>query len=419
MRLGVFGGSFDPPHLGHLVVAEEARQALGLDRVLFVPAPRPPHKAGAVLTPALERLAMVRAAVAGRPGFEACGLEVDRPGPSYTVDTLDALRTLHPGAELFCLVGSDTAVQLDTWHEPERLFSAAAFVALLRPGWPAARIETWLRAQPAGRRPRLEVVEVPGLDISSSDLRQRVAEGRSIRYLVPDPVRDLIAQRGLYGAGGGRADAPCAGTAPTAAELQAAVRGQLSAARAAHSERVAETAAALAARHGLDAGQARVAGLLHDYFREVPAADIVAMARSCGAVPADTPDDALVPAVLHGPVAARVLPPRWPGVPGNVWRAIDRHTTGDPAMTPFDCCLFVGDLVEPAHRWLGVEELRRLAEADLWAATLEAMNRGLRHLLEGGRPIDARTVVARNAVLGRAGARRPPAVAVDPRVGPA
>jgi predicted HD superfamily hydrolase involved in NAD metabolism len=187
----------------------------------------------------------------------------------------------------------------------------------------------------------------------------------------------------------------------TADEARAAVRLQLSPARAAHSERVAETAAALAASHGLDAAAAHLAGLLHDWYRELPAAEIVALARSCGALPPGAADADVVPSVLHGPVAARLLPSRWPELPPAVLQAIDRHTTGDPAMTAFDCCLFVGDAVEPGHSWEGVEELRRLAARDLWAATLAVMDAGLRQLLERGRAVDLRTVAARNALLRR------------------
>ncbi len=198
MRLGVFGGSFDPPHLGHLSVAEQAREALELDLVLFVPAPRPPHKPDARLSAVQDRLEMVRAAVAGNPAFAASDAEAGRPGPSFTADTLAAVGRAHPGAELFCLVGSDTAVELHTWHDRRRLFAAATFGVLLRPGWPEERLAAWLEAQPADLRPRFSVVRVPGLDISATAVRGRVAAGRTIRYLVPEPVRALIAARGLY-----------------------------------------------------------------------------------------------------------------------------------------------------------------------------------------------------------------------------
>lgn len=187
----------------------------------------------------------------------------------------------------------------------------------------------------------------------------------------------------------------------TAPDIRAALHERLSAPRAAHSERVAEAAAHLAACHGLDAEAARLAGWLHDWYKEVPVGEIVALARSCGVLGDAVPAEEVVPSVLHGPVAARLLPQRWPDLSPAVLDAVDRHTTGDPAMTAFDCCLYVGDMIEAGHDWPGVEELRGLAVRDLWAATLSGMETGLRHLLERGRAVDLRTVAARNAVLRR------------------
>jgi nicotinate (nicotinamide) nucleotide adenylyltransferase len=398
VRLGVFGGSFDPIHIGHLAVAEEARARLGLDRVLFVPARLPPHKPDAVLAPAEDRLAMVRAAIGDHPGFAVSDLELRRAGPSYTVDTLQALRAAEPAAELFCLVGSDSAVELHTWRDPPRLYALATFVVLLRPGWPAERLQAWLEAQPPQARPRLLPLEVPQFGVASREVRRRVRAGETIRYLVPEPVRLLIERRGLYR--DGLAAAPGA-PPPTPDEVRQALRAQLSPPRAAHCERVAETAVRLARRHGLDPAAAELAGLLHDWYREVPAEEIIRLARSCGVLPADAEPEQVVPAALHGPVAARLLPQRWPGLPEQVLTAIDRHTTGDPQMTAFDLLLYVADLAEPGHAFPGVEQLRALAERDLAAAALAAMEATLEHLLRQGRAIDRRTVAARNALLAR------------------
>lgn len=184
-------------------------------------------------------------------------------------------------------------------------------------------------------------------------------------------------------------------------EVRAALRSRLGPARAAHCERVAVTAVALARRHGLDAAAAELAGLLHDWYREYGAAEILAEARACGVVAADVPEEGIVPAVLHGPVAARLLPRQWPELAPAVLSAIDRHTTGDPGMTSFDCVVYVADLIEPGHRYPGVEALRALADRDVCAATLAAMDAGIVRLVQAGRRIDLRTVAARNALLAR------------------
>ena len=198
MRVGVFGGTFDPVHTGHLAAAEEARLAEGLDRVLFVPAARPPHKPGLVSAPAWARLEMVRLAVVGNPCFQVSAMELEREGPSYTVDTLRALRGERPGDELFYLLGADSLPEIGTWREPEALCELVTFIVMSRPGWPRAALEDWLGRQPPALRPRTALVETRGMDISSRDLRRRLQAGQPGRYLLPEAVRAYIHAEGLY-----------------------------------------------------------------------------------------------------------------------------------------------------------------------------------------------------------------------------
>lgn len=192
VRLGVLGGTFDPPHHGHLAFAEWARTELRLDRVLFVPCGTPPHKrAGA--TPAAHRLAMTRLAVRGNPAFGVSALEVRRRGPSWTVDTLRALAAREPRARLFLLLGADMFATFDGWREPEEIARRATLVVALRPGVGAARRP---RRLPRGRR--VVWLANPGLELSSTALRDRARRGRSLRYLVPDAVARYVARHRLY-----------------------------------------------------------------------------------------------------------------------------------------------------------------------------------------------------------------------------
>lgn len=188
MKLGVFGGSFDPPHLGHLVAAQDACTALALDTVLFVPAAQPPHKLGRVLSPPELRLEMLEAALAADERFEACELELRRPGPSYTVETLRQLRGYHAGAELHLLMGADQFGDFASWREPDEILRLAHLVVLSREGREVPMAPAHLR------------LDVTRLDISASDIRSRVASGAPIRYLVPDPVEAIIRREGLYAA---------------------------------------------------------------------------------------------------------------------------------------------------------------------------------------------------------------------------
>lgn len=186
MKLGVFGGSFDPVHVGHLVAAEHAAERLGLDQLRFVPAGQHPFKTEHHATPE-QRLAMVELAIRDNPRFRLDPREARRPGPSHTVDTLRQLHAECPGDRLFLLVGADLAQELPAWHDAERIAAIAAIVLLTRPGAGAA-----LRGLAA------EVVEVPAVEISATAIREAVRRGRSIRYLVPRAVEDYIREHGLY-----------------------------------------------------------------------------------------------------------------------------------------------------------------------------------------------------------------------------
>ncbi len=194
--LGVLGGTYDPPHHGHLAAAEEARYRLGLDRVLWVPVGDPPHKRHRAITPAAHRIAMVRAAVADNRAFEVSDVELRRAGPSYTVDTLDQLRVERSLDSLVFLMGSDEFSVLSTWYQAERLPELAHLGVLIRSG-ARLNVERTERELP-GVQGRYTLVPVPSLPISSSSLRERVREGLPIRYLVPEPVREYIKIHRLY-----------------------------------------------------------------------------------------------------------------------------------------------------------------------------------------------------------------------------
>jgi nicotinate-nucleotide adenylyltransferase len=196
-RLGLLGGTFNPPHLGHLVCAQEALDQLGLERVLFVPAGVPPHKR-IEADPGIEhRVAMCAAAVAGDARFAVSRVDADRSGPSYSVDTLRALHAQAPGDELTFIVGGDMAHSLPTWHEPEAVLALAKLGVAEREGVARADIAERLSGL-AGAAARVRFFSMPRLDVSSSLLRARAAAGRPLRYLVPDGVAEYIAQQGLY-----------------------------------------------------------------------------------------------------------------------------------------------------------------------------------------------------------------------------
>jgi nicotinate-nucleotide adenylyltransferase len=199
VRLGLLGGTFNPPHIAHLVCAQEARAQLDLARVVLVPAAVPPHKEVPEEPGVEHRLAMCRRAAALEPWLEVAEAELERPGPSYTVDTLRELHARAPEDELTFIVGGDMALSLPSWREPDEILRVARLGVAERAA--AARAEIAAALEPLSASDRVSFFAMPRLDVSSTDMRARVRAGRPIRWLVPDPVADYIGEHGLYRGG--------------------------------------------------------------------------------------------------------------------------------------------------------------------------------------------------------------------------
>ena len=197
-RIGVLGGTFDPPHVGHLWLATLAADTLELDRVLFMPAAQPPHKEGQIVSRPTDRLLMTRLAIAPDPVLELTAIEMERHGPSYTVDSVAELAARHgPEVQLFLIMAADSLAQIDTWREPDELLERIEWAVGPRPGVPLPA-RSALEARFGDRAARIHLLDGPSLDVSSSEIRRRVAVGHAIRYLVPRGVEELIVDRGLY-----------------------------------------------------------------------------------------------------------------------------------------------------------------------------------------------------------------------------
>lgn len=212
---GIFGGTFDPVHWGHLRAAEEVAERLELERVLFVPSARPPHKSGGGVAPASRRVAWVRAAVADNPRFDVDALEIERGGRSYSVDTLREIGArLAPERPVF-VIGCDAFAEIDTWREPAAILELAHFAVMTRPRTDGSTLRDWLPAALADAvelaadglaghhrdsGAELRLLDIPALDVSSSDVRRRLREGRSVRYLLPETIRRDVEESGIYAA---------------------------------------------------------------------------------------------------------------------------------------------------------------------------------------------------------------------------
>jgi len=198
MNIGVLGGTFDPVHSGHLVISEEARRRFSLNKVLFVPAGKPWLKTNREITPAVHRVEMVKRAIVGNASFELSTMEIDRPGPSYSVDTVAALhQKLGAGAGIFFLIGWDSLAELPQWQEPSRLIRLCKLVAVTRPGLSRPDLKS-LESSIPGITQSVVWLDIPPINISSSDIRDRTAQGLSIHDLVPDDVESYIKEKRLY-----------------------------------------------------------------------------------------------------------------------------------------------------------------------------------------------------------------------------
>lgn len=199
--MGLLGGTFDPPHYGHLALAEAAREELDLDLVLFLPNGQPPHKPAAEVSAPEHRYLMTELACADHPQFRVSRLELDRPGPSYSLDTIRACRReLGPATELFFLIGMDSLLELPTWHEPDAILAEAQVVAAVRPGFVVEDLGAAIGPE---RAARVRILAMPLLDLAAHDLRERVRRGLSVRYLTPEPVRAYLHKLELYRNPGG------------------------------------------------------------------------------------------------------------------------------------------------------------------------------------------------------------------------
>lgn len=193
MKVGIFGGTFNPPHMGHLIVAEHVRGEMVLDRVMFVPAFIPPHKLHDDVVSSEHRVAMLKLAIQDNPHFEVSETELQRGGVSFTVDTLRDLTTKHPSDEFNLLIGMDNLLEFHTWKSPEKILNLVKVVVMTRPGFTE-------KDNPLIRKDGMKLCPVPEIGISSREIRKRVHEGSSVRYLVPDSVRDYLFEHHLYGA---------------------------------------------------------------------------------------------------------------------------------------------------------------------------------------------------------------------------
>lgn len=389
MKIGIYGGTFNPPHLGHMAAAKAAVAALKLDKLLLIPAAIPPHKALPSDTPAPEhRLAMVEKWADGMgAGVEVSALELEREGKSYTSDTLRAIRQTYPDAELWLLMGTDMFLTLHLWHEPEVILSLAGICAF-------GRTEQDGEALFAPQREHLQknfdakitTITLPGLvDISSTRLREQLENGGGGQYLLPSVYGYILMHR-LYGT---KADLKNLDLN----QLRACSYSMMRAKRIPHVMGVEEEAVKLAQRWGADPELARRAGILHDCTKYYELPEQLDICEEYG-VRLDALEQKAVK-LLHSKTGACIARGVF-GQPDAVYDAIFWHTTGKADMTTLEKVLYIADYMEPNRDFDGVERLRHLAYTDLDKAMLLGVEMTIQEMQQRQVPIHTNTLQARD-----------------------
>lgn len=391
MKLGIYGGTFNPPHTGHLTAARSALEALELDRLVLLPAAQPPHK---VLPPgapsAEQRLDMTAIAADALllPGrVEASALELKRPGVSYTADTLRQLREQEPDAQLWLLMGADMFLSFQNWREPDVIARLAGICAFARTQADCGELLT-IQAEHLRKTfgAKVCVLQLPQVvDVSSTRLRELLARGEGWEYLSP-AVYGYILRHGLYGAGRDLKRLPDR-------ELRACSYSMIRAKRIAHVKGTEEEAVRLARRWGADEEHARRAAILHDCTKYLELDEQLQLCAKYGIVLDELEQQAVK--LLHSKTGACVARHVY-GVSDDIYEAIFWHTTGKADMTLLEKLLYIADYMEPTRDFPGVERLRALAYEDLDAAVLLGCEMSIQEMAERGLPVHPNTVKARD-----------------------
>lgn len=355
-RIGVLGGSFDPVHYGHLILAEQIKTEACLDEILFVPAYVSPFKIWNRPCEADHRLRMLELAIDDHEGFTISTIELEKDSPSYTYDTLCALRDEYgSGAELHFILGTDSFLSIEEWNESEKLLSEFSFLIGLRRGYDEERLKAVLLELSEKYPLKATYIPIPELEISASDLRQRISSGKSVRFLLPDAVIQYIDEQELYD--------------QRIHRVREFAKCRMDSERLSHTRGVVRKAIQLAHRHGADPEKAEIAGWLHDAY------------RTCGDLE-------------HAEAAARALQEEFDIVDEEIEQAIRYHTTGRAGMGLLEKILYVADALEEGRIYPGVEALRQLSDTDLDECLYRTMLASKNYIEAAGRNVHPSTEAA-------------------------
>ena len=396
MKIGIYGGTFNPPHLGHVTAARAVFELLKLDRLLLVPDRLPPHKALPENSPSVQdRLEMTRLA-GEQTGLgdrvQVLDLELKREGKSYTADTLEEIRRMYPADELWLLMGTDMFLTLQAWHDPQRILSLAGIAAFGRTEEDTEELFSVQRDYLYRTFPgaRIFTLTIPGVvDVSSTELRDELRTGKGGAAL-PPAVYGYILRKGLYGV---QADLKHL----TLSQLRPVALSYLKYKRIPHVLGTEQEAIRLAERYGGDVEKARVAALLHDCTKKLDMEEQLALCRHYGIELDELEQKTLK--LLHAKTGAAIARDVF-GVDEEIYHAIWWHTTGHANMTLLEKIIYLADYIEPSRDFPGVDKLRKVCYEDLDKGLLLGLDMSIQEMTEMGNPVHRATVEARDALKG-------------------
>lgn len=388
-RIGIMGGTFNPIHHVHLIMAEEARRQFHLKKVLFMPSKNPPHKKKGRIVSDAHRKRMIKHAIADNPHFEFSDVELKREGTTYTRDTLSFMRERHPNDTFYFILGGDSLASMETWYEPAEIFANCHILAAGREDTDSSRVQSWIQFYKEKYKAHISQIEMPPLTISSEMIRRKLDEGHSISDFVPSCVERYIRANGLYGYEG-----PLFEKVPSDTEMIQVLSANLKPKRMLHTHGVAVTAANMAGIYGYSVHDAYVAGLLHDCAKYLTSGEQLRICEKNQILLTDIEKEN--PVLIHGKLGAFFAKNKYRIEDENILFAITYHTTGRPAMGLLEKILYLADYMEPGRNMdctpYSLTEVRRMCFTDIDKAMAMVLTDSVTYLKSRKEQIDSLTI---------------------------
>ncbi len=386
-RIGIYGGSFNPIHNGHLILAQSVLDNENFDKILFLPNGFNPFKTNLDEKTRKSCLSMLKAGIEDNPKFGINTIELDNEGKKYTYNTIKTLKEENPETEFSFILGSDLLNDLDKWYRFDELTKLINFIVVKRPG--ISNVSERIKELKDKYNANIKLIKTPEIEISSTTIRNRIRNDQSVKYLTPDPVMKIIDDQNLY--------KETDNFRKVIKFIKKDLKKKLKPKRYEHSINVMKTAKDLALRYDVDIVKAQIAGLVHDCAKSLTIDEMLELAKEKNY---SIPEEFIInPATLHAVVGALLAEEKYGVFDQEVLEAIKKHTTGSKKMSKLDKIIFLADYIEPGRKGDYVDEVRKLAENNLDQAVLKALDNTINYLKENNNIINPSSLEAREGII--------------------